>query len=88
MLPKVQSSANKARSLFPSLATAGLRKRNVRMQIMLNTHVKPCMLTCLVLAYLDLREDAGETFIDAFRRLGEAAFKAALYPEEAKTNAA
>ncbi|SEW07641.1 sulfite reductase (NADPH) hemoprotein beta-component [Aliiroseovarius sediminilitoris] len=42
----------------------------------------------LVLAYLDLREDETETFIDAFRRLGAAPFKAALYPEEAKTNAA
>ncbi|WP_179380341.1 nitrite/sulfite reductase [Jannaschia marina] len=36
----------------------------------------------LILAYLDLREGAEETFIDAYRRLGPAPFKAALYPEE------
>lgn len=42
----------------------------------------------LVLAYLELREDESETFIDAYRRLGEAPFKAALYPEEDKTHAA
>ncbi|PZO67717.1 MAG: sulfite reductase [Paracoccus denitrificans] len=33
--------------------------------------------------YLDVREDAGERFIDALRRLGPAPFKAALYPVEA-----
>ena len=35
----------------------------------------------ILLAYLDLRESADETFLEAFRRLGEAPFKAALYPE-------
>lgn len=34
-------------------------------------------------AYLDLREDPSERFIDAYRRLGPAPFKAALYPAEA-----
>ena len=42
----------------------------------------------LVRAYLDVRENAGETFLDTYRRLGAAPFKAALYPEEAKANAA
>ncbi|MFV0383419.1 nitrite/sulfite reductase [Paracoccus sp. (in: a-proteobacteria)] len=37
----------------------------------------------LLRAYLDLREDEGERFIDAYRRLGPAPFKAALYPEAA-----
>ncbi|WP_372604711.1 nitrite/sulfite reductase [Actibacterium sp.] len=37
----------------------------------------------LILAYLDLRETAGETFIEAYRRLGAEPFKAALYPDEA-----
>ncbi|SIS87477.1 nitrite/sulfite reductase [Paracoccus saliphilus] len=37
----------------------------------------------LLRAYLELREDAGEPFIDAYRRLGPAPFKAALYPETA-----
>ncbi len=32
-------------------------------------------------AYLELREDASERFIDAYRRLGAAPFKAALYPD-------
>ncbi|MFV0303091.1 MAG: nitrite/sulfite reductase [Paracoccus sp. (in: a-proteobacteria)] len=36
----------------------------------------------LVRAYLDLREDENERFIDAYRRLGVAPFKAALYPEK------
>ncbi len=36
----------------------------------------------LILAYLDVRDSAGETFIDAFRRLGPEPFKAALYPQE------
>ncbi len=35
----------------------------------------------LVLAYLDLREEPGETFLQTYRRLGLAPFKAALYPE-------
>ncbi len=37
----------------------------------------------ILLAYLDLRETAEETFLDAYRRLGDAPFKAALYPEGA-----
>ncbi|TBN39459.1 nitrite/sulfite reductase [Paracoccus subflavus] len=37
----------------------------------------------LLRAYLDLRADASERFIDAYRRLGPAPFKAALYPEPA-----
>lgn len=41
----------------------------------------------LIGAYLDLRADADERFIDAYRRLGMAPFKAALYPE-VKANAA
>ena len=41
----------------------------------------------LVHAYLDLREDQDETFIETYRRLGAAPFKAALYPE-VKANAA
>ena len=36
----------------------------------------------LILAYLELREAADESFIDAFRRLGPEPFKAALYPRE------
>jgi sulfite reductase (NADPH) hemoprotein beta-component len=35
----------------------------------------------LVLAYLDLRQDRSETFLQTFRRLGLAPFKSALYPE-------
>ncbi|MGR3541198.1 MAG: nitrite/sulfite reductase, partial [Hasllibacter sp.] len=35
----------------------------------------------LMTAYLDLREHPGERFADAYRRLGPAPFKAALYPE-------
>lgn len=41
----------------------------------------------IVLAYLDLREAPSETFLEAYRRVGLAPFKAALYPE-AKSNAA
>jgi sulfite reductase (NADPH) hemoprotein beta-component len=41
----------------------------------------------LVLAYLDLRADSSETFLETWRRLGSAPFKAALYPEE-QANAA
>ncbi len=41
----------------------------------------------LVMAYLDLREDREETFLQTYRRLGLAPFKAALYPE-ARANAA
>ena len=42
----------------------------------------------LIGAYLDLRESAGEAFLDTYRRLGPAPFKAALYPEKEKANAA
>ncbi|MFN3275115.1 MAG: nitrite/sulfite reductase [Paracoccus sp. (in: a-proteobacteria)] len=37
----------------------------------------------LLRAYLEVREDASERFIDAYRRLGQAPFKAALYPAQA-----
>ncbi|MGP9804668.1 nitrite/sulfite reductase [Paracoccus sp. NSM] len=37
----------------------------------------------LLRAYLDVRQDASERFIDAYRRLGPAPFKAALYPAQA-----
>ncbi|QFT46019.1 Sulfite reductase [ferredoxin] [Roseivivax sp. THAF40] len=44
----------------------------------------------IVDAYLDLREDRNETFLETYRRLGMAPFKAALYDkaEEARANAA
>ncbi|KFI31087.1 sulfite reductase [Haematobacter massiliensis] len=42
----------------------------------------------LMRAYLAERQGPEETFIDAFRRLGPAPFKAALYPEEGKRDAA
>jgi sulfite reductase (NADPH) hemoprotein beta-component len=42
----------------------------------------------LLRAYLDIRASKSETFADAFRRLGPAPFKAALYPEEAARDAA
>ena len=42
----------------------------------------------IVRAYLDLRIDASEAFIDTFRRLGAEPFKAALYPAEAIRDAA
>ena len=42
----------------------------------------------LIGAYLDLRLDADETFIMAYRRLGLAPFKAALYPEKEAAHAA
>ena len=35
----------------------------------------------IVDTYLDLRSGAEETFIDTYRRIGMAPFKAALYPE-------
>ena len=35
----------------------------------------------LLSAYLELRESREESFIDSYRRLGEAPFKSALYPE-------
>ncbi|KPQ06849.1 MAG: sulfite reductase (NADPH) hemoprotein beta subunit CysI [Rhodobacteraceae bacterium HLUCCA12] len=36
----------------------------------------------LMRAYLSLRDGPGESFLQAYRRLGPAPFKAALYPEE------
>jgi len=41
----------------------------------------------LVMAYLDLRSERAETFLQTYRRLGLAPFKAALYPQ-AKADAA
>ena len=42
----------------------------------------------IVMAYLEHREAPSETFLDAYRRLGLAPFKAALYPAEAARDAA
>ena len=42
----------------------------------------------LMLAYLDLRSEPAETFLQTFRRLGDAPFKAALYPESEARDAA
>ena len=42
----------------------------------------------LIEAYLDLREDPNEIFIETYRRLGQAPFKAALYPEIVAKSAA
>jgi sulfite reductase (NADPH) hemoprotein beta-component len=42
----------------------------------------------LIEAYLDHRAEPGETFLAAYRRLGAAPFKAALYPPEARSDAA
>ncbi len=42
----------------------------------------------LIAAYLALRTRADETFIEAYRRVGLEPFKAALYPDEARKNAA
>lgn len=42
----------------------------------------------IVAAYLEQRVDASETFLQAYRRLGLAPFKAALYPDEGKRDAA
>ncbi|NNE87914.1 MAG: nitrite/sulfite reductase [Silicimonas sp.] len=42
----------------------------------------------LVEAYLDLRDAPQETFLEAYRRLGLAPFKSALYPEKEAANAA
>ena len=39
------------------------------------------------MTYLDLRREKAETFLQTYRRLGLAPFKAALYPE-AKADAA
>ncbi len=42
----------------------------------------------IIAAYLDQRYSPDETFLQAYRRLGLAPFKAALYPDEAKRDAA
>ena len=42
----------------------------------------------LIDAYLEVREAPEETFIEAYRRLGQAPFKAALYPETVTRDAA
>ena len=42
----------------------------------------------LIEAYLAHRETPDETFLDTYRRLGAAPFKAALYPEKEKAHAA
>ncbi|WP_284263731.1 nitrite/sulfite reductase [Roseicyclus amphidinii] len=43
----------------------------------------------ILLAYLDLREGPGETFLDAYRRVGLGPFKSALYEDgEARADAA
>ncbi|OYU16921.1 MAG: sulfite reductase [Rhodobacteraceae bacterium PARR1] len=42
----------------------------------------------IVRAYLDLRHSAEETFLDAYRRVGAAPFKAALYGTEGEKDAA
>ena len=42
----------------------------------------------LVTGYLELRNDADETFLQAYRRLGLSPFKAILYPVEDQANAA
>ena len=39
-------------------------------------------------AYLDHRDSAEETFLETYRRLGLAPFKAALYPDMEARNAA
>lgn len=42
----------------------------------------------LIEAYLDQRLEPGETFLEAYRRLGVGPFRTALYPEEARSDAA
>lgn len=42
----------------------------------------------LVTTYIDIRNAANETFLQAYRRLGADPFKAALYPERKRKNAA
>ena len=42
----------------------------------------------LIGAYLGFRQDASETFLQSYRRLGAEPFKAALYPEKEKAHAA
>ncbi|MGH1423450.1 MAG: nitrite/sulfite reductase [Pseudooceanicola sp.] len=41
----------------------------------------------IIRAYLDLRNSPDEAFLDAYRRVGAAPFKAALYPEKEVANA-
>ena len=42
----------------------------------------------LIEAYLDLRLEPGESFLAAYRRVGIEPFRAALYREEARSDAA
>ncbi len=42
----------------------------------------------IIEAYLDTRDDASETFLQTYRRVGLEPFKAALYGEETRANAA
>lgn len=42
----------------------------------------------LVMGYLELRQDPSETFLAAYRRLGQEPFKAILYPQKEAQNAA
>ncbi len=42
----------------------------------------------LILAYLDLRDGEDEEFLQSYRRLGAAPFKAALYPQEREASRA
>ena len=42
----------------------------------------------LIHTYLDIRQSPAETFLQTYRRLGQAPFKAALYPEEGTRDAA
>ncbi len=42
----------------------------------------------LIEAYLDQRQEPGETFLQAYRRLGPGPFKAALYPDQERSDAA
>ncbi|MGI9388933.1 MAG: nitrite/sulfite reductase, partial [Boseongicola sp.] len=42
----------------------------------------------LIAAYLEHRADSEESFLQTYKRLGMAPFKAALYPEKEKANAA
>ncbi len=42
----------------------------------------------LIKGYIAIRQDAEETFLQAYRRLGPAPFKDILYPEKAEKNAA
>ena len=42
----------------------------------------------LIEAYLDLRTETGESFLETYRRVGMGPFKAALYEQEARSDAA